>query len=61
MPALSEGEADPDKKGFETQDEAWEWAESHYCDVCKKALEAGDDMIGCEAEWVIEPEGTDNG
>lgn len=43
---------DPSKKGFNTEDEAWEYIVKHLCEVCRKSK----DPIGsqCAAEWMVD-------
>ena len=53
MPASTVG--DPSKGGFDSADEAWDYAASHFCDDCKKLYDNGEGS-GCDAEWIIDEE-----
>ena len=53
MPASDFG--DPSKGGFDSADEAWDYAASHFCDDCKKLYDNGEGS-GCDAEWIIDEE-----
>ena len=46
---------DPSKGGFDSADEAWDYASSHFCDDCKKLYDSGEGS-GCDAEWIIDEE-----
>ena len=53
MPASDFG--DPSKSGFDTAEEAWDYAASHFCDDCKKLYDNGEGS-SCDAEWIIDEE-----
>ncbi len=53
MPASDLG--DPSKGGFDSYEEAWEYAASHFCDDCKKLYDNGEGS-SCDAEWIIDEE-----
>lgn len=46
---------DPSKGGFDSADEAWDYAASHFCEDCKKLYDIGVSS-GCDAEWIIDEE-----
>jgi len=43
---------DPSKSGFDSEREAWEYAASHFCDVCKELFDNGESS-SCDAEWMV--------
>lgn len=52
MPATDRD--DPTKSGFATENEAWEYAESRYCKMCREAMKEGKTwMVSCSAEWDV--------
>jgi len=48
----STSKPDPTKGGFNTSDEAWEYASQHFCTDCKKLFDEGEGSH-CDAEWII--------
>jgi len=53
MPATSK--TDPSKGGFNSYEEAWEYASQHFCYDCKKLYDNGEGS-SCDAEWMIDEE-----
>ena len=53
MPASDRN--DPSKGGFDSADEAWDYAASHFCDDCKELYNNGKGS-SCDAEWMIDEE-----
>ena len=53
MPASDRN--DPSKGGFDSAEEAWDYAASHFCEDCKKLYDNGEGS-GCDAEWFIDEE-----
>lgn len=52
-------ENDPSRSGFESEDKAWEYVESHRCKMCvDEAKEDKEFICPCDAEWMVGP--TDN-
>lgn len=50
---LPANKIDPSKSGFKTEDEAWDYASSHFCDECKKMYDRGEGSA-CDAEWMVD-------
>jgi hypothetical protein len=53
MPATSK--TDPSKGGFDSYEEAWDYASQHFCDDCKKLHDNGEGS-SCDAEWMVDEE-----
>ena len=49
---LSDSRIDPTKSGFETEDLAWDYIESHRCSLCQ-ADNNIDGVFACDAEWMV--------
>jgi hypothetical protein len=50
LPMLEEGEQDPSKSGFFTEDEAWEYVFTQMCEECQK--ERAEALAGTEPREV---------
>ncbi len=50
--SASEGN-DPSKSGFETENLAWNYVESHRCSMCVEEALSEDLIFACDAEWMV--------
>lgn len=48
MPA---GDSGLSRYGFKNEDDAWDYAESQYCETCQELLKDEDAVISCSGEW----------
>lgn len=50
--------SDPSKKGFNSEEDAWDYVIKHLCELCRKSK----DPIGssCAAEWTVDEYELDN-
>ncbi len=46
---------DPSKKGFDTEEQAWDYTSKYYCIECKKLYDKNKDSA-CDAEWMVDKE-----
>lgn len=53
----SENFDNPSKKGFDSEEEAWNYIYTQLCDECKKLYDThGLSMNACAAEWMVDEE-----
>ena len=67
LPILKPGSANPNRKGFITSEEAWEYIYSQMCNTCMKERKAALDGVteyhgwapsrhpACACEWDVSP------
>ena len=50
---MPEGSRGSDRYNFKTEEEAWEYSFSRWCDGCQEMYKRGETWVPCSGEWMI--------